>query len=124
MAIDITSVSNRVRAHVGVQLTGAPDLKTDYTSWTIEPSHVQVEYTYRQQLTEDGWKEHEWVATDIRVTGSRILKPAADGSRRLGKDIGSRRWYSPPERDPRPEWLEALVAELRPSGDVDLPGGE
>lgn len=122
MSIDIAPVRSHVKATVAVELSGAPDLTADTSKWPIQPFLLHAEYTYAQTEGEDGWTGHEWRLTFVRVSGHRILKAAADGSRRLGKDTGVRRWYTRRDLADLPDWVAKLVEELRPSGQVDLTG--
>lgn len=122
MSIDIKAARTLVKASVSVELSGAPDLVAEYTKWPISPYVLQVEYRYKQAEAEDGWTGHEWATADVRVNGHRILKPAADGSRRLGEQSGRRSWYTRNDLAAMPEWVKRLVEEMRPSGSVDVSG--
>jgi hypothetical protein len=113
---------------VTVSLTGAPEQKTTYTSRTIAPDTAVIRYLYEQQVTPDGWTEHSWLATDVQATGPRVLKPAADGSQRLGVDRHEARWYTvrsgrdvAADNPDMPEWLAGVIEQMRPSGGLDLP---
>lgn len=123
MDIDVTDVSNHVEATVRVSLTGAPELPASYLSRDIQPDHVAIRFQFGPGQHR-GW----WVAKNIEVSGHRILKPGPDGQQRLGKESHTARWYAGRSGDTQvdrdlPEWLDKLVSELRPSGQVTLPGG-
>lgn len=126
MTINVSKVESSTKATVRVHLDGTPDLKGDYVNRHMQPYFVSIEYTYRQH--QDGqWTTHEWAATSVKVVGSRILKPRPDGTQRLGMDTHDATWQSSgntdvqqDERKPLPEWLDRLVSDLRPSGDLTL----
>lgn len=125
MSIDISKIESSTKATVRVHLSSTPDLKANYVDRRIQPYFVVIEYAYRQHLDGD-WTTHEWTATFVRVVGHRILKPGPDGAQRLGKDTHDRSWsdrdIQRDERNPLPEWLDKIVSELRPSGDLTLVG--
>jgi hypothetical protein len=121
--IDITDVGSHTTTTVRVKLTGAPVLPASYLSRDILPFHVSITYVFGPGQHR-GW----WVARDVTVNGHRVLKPGPDGQRRLGKDDHKAHWYAGRAGDVQtdrdlPEWLDQLVSELRPSGQVTLPGG-
>ena len=117
--IDVTSVTSRAEATVTIGVTGTPALVVTYQTRSFQPDQIIVRFQYQPQTDTDGWTHHTWKRTSVAVTGPRILKPAADGSQRLGADRLS---YHPVYSDEAPEWLLKLVDELRPSGDVSLAG--
>jgi hypothetical protein len=121
--IDISDVSSHTEATVRVKFTGAPVLPASYLSRDIQPDHITVRYSFGPGQHR-GW----WVATNVDVSGQRVLKPGPDGQQRLGKERHSASWYGGRTRDVQtdrdlPEWLDQLVSELRPNGQVTLPGG-
>lgn len=122
VSIDIKSARTQVKAVVRVELSGAPDMTADYSKWQINPDSLTVEYHYKQAQGDDGWTGHQWTTFDVRVTGRRILKPAADGSRRLGEQSGRRSWYTRNQLADMPEWVKRLVEEMRPSGQIEAAG--
>src|SRR6476620_5338664 len=113
MAVTIYHRRTVATVVVTVNLTGTPEQKTTYTSRTISPDTVVIRYRYEQHVTQDGWTEHSWLASDVQVTGPRVLKPAADGSQRLGVDRHEARWYTVGSgRDvaaDMPEWLAETI---------------
>lgn len=119
--IDITDVSAEVTATVTVSLRPgtAPDMKSQYTDRVMQPDRVRVEYWFDAGL-------NCWFAINVKVTGHRLLKPAADGTPRIGKDkhsVSYGGWRKDVQADNGlPGWLDQLVDELRPSGLVSLPG--
>lgn len=119
--IDITDVSAEVTATVVVKLRPgtAPDMRAQYVDRMMQPDRVQVEYRFDAGLN---W----WFAISVKVTGHRLLKPAANGTPRIGKDTHSVSyggWRADVQADNGlPGWLDRLVIELRPSGQVSLPG--
>lgn len=130
MSIDIEKVEPFTMTTVRVHLSGAPDVKADYLDRYIQPYFVAIEYVYHQTVGEDGWTNHNWNCWSATVVGFRVLKPSKDGTRRLG-DATHRAGWSGYGRDgikadnprkPLPEWLDKLITELRPSGNLDLPG--
>lgn len=112
--IDIESVRTSVPVTVRVKLNGAPPLKASYSDRLFLPDYVKLRYAVSRV---EG--EAVWSCEDRDVSGPRILKPADDGSMRLGKDRCTRTFYSTYELVP---WLAQLIDELRPSGLPDLPG--
>lgn len=127
MEINVSKVESSTKATVRVHVSGTPDLKGDYVNRHIQPYFVAIEYTYRPHV-DAGWTVHGWQATSVKVVGSRILKPRPDGTQRLGMDTHDASWHSSgntdvqrDERKPLPEWLDRLVSDLRPSGDLFLP---
>jgi hypothetical protein len=121
--IDVTDVSSHTEATVRVKLTGAPELPASYLSRDIQPDHVSIKFVFGPGQHR-GW----WVAADVSVSGQRVLKAGPDGQQRLGKERHTAHWYGGRTRDVQtdrdlPEWLDNLVSELRPSGQVTLPGG-
>ena len=114
--IDVKSASSTTTSSVVLTLTGAPPLKVLYTNRQIDPGQVFFKYEYVPTTTEDGWTEHTWKLVSVRATGARILKPAADGSQRLGVEMPA---YEPVRLKDVPEWLLSLAREVRPSGSVD-----
>lgn len=117
--IDVTSVSSRAEATVTIGVTGAPPMKATYQTRGFLPEQITVKYVYKPQRDDDGWTHHTWTHTDVTAIGPRILKPAADGSQRLGAEHLR---YRPAYTDQLPEWLVKIVNELRPSGDIALAG--
>ena len=117
--IDVTSVTSHAEALVTITVSGAPPLKATCNTRYFQPELITVKYVYKPQREDDGWVHHIWAPTDVMVTGPRILKPAADGSQRLGVD-----WlrYFPCYGDEKPEWLTKIINELTPSGDIALAG--
>lgn len=116
--IDVTDVSGQVTATVNITVKGAEPLKVPYQDRHLWPDRIAVKYTYHSELV-DGWTEHHWIATDVTVVGPRILKPAPDGTMRLGVEILR---YHPMNLTDSPEWLRKLMVELRPSGEVTMAG--
>lgn len=121
MNIDITDVSAWavVKVKVNLKPGTAPDMKVSYQDRMMQPDCVMVEYRLDPAR---GW----WTADHITVVGARLLKPAPDGTPRIGKDR-PKSTYGGWNRDVQeeydlPEWLDNLVSELRPNGNVTLPG--
>lgn len=114
--IDVKSASSSTTSSVTLTLTGAPALDVLYTNRQIDPAQVFFKYEYAPVTSEDGWTEHTWNLVSVRATGARILKPAADGSQRLGVEVLA---YKPLYLKDTPEWLLSLAGEVRPSGSVD-----
>lgn len=114
--IDVKSASSSTTSSVTLTLTGAPPLKVLYTNRQLDPGQVFFKYEYTPTTTGDGWTEHTWDLVSVRATGARILKPAADGSQRLGAEVLA---YKPMSLKNAPEWLLSLANEVRPSGSVD-----
>ncbi|AKA61729.1 hypothetical protein SEA_YDN12_62 [Streptomyces phage YDN12] len=116
--LDVTEVSGHAFATVSVAVTGAPPLKATYQDRHFQPARIHVRYAYKPEAAE-GWTVHRWHAVEVTAVGPRILKPAPDGSQRLGvEDLR----YTPSKEDPLPEWLRQLAAELAPSGEVTMAG--
>jgi hypothetical protein len=128
--VNITVKPTRVYTTVKVEtdLKGAPEHKADYISRRIVPDRAIVTYRYHEQMTEDGWTQHRWLAMDVKLTGYRILKPAADGSQRLGVDRHEACWYTVrtgadlvADKPELPAWVAELIQRMRPSGELVLP---
>lgn len=117
--LDVTHVTSRAEATVTIGVAGAPPLKASYQERHFLPEQVMVTYLYKPQQGDDGWTAHRWVPVNVSVVGPRILKPAPDGTQRLGVE-GLRYHLSYGEQPP--EWLAKIVNELAPSGDIALAG--
>jgi hypothetical protein len=116
--LDVTEVTGHAFATVSVAVTDAPPLKATYQDRRFQPARIHIRYAYKPEAA-DGWTVHRWHAVDVTVVGPRILKPAPDGTQRLGvEDLR----YSPTSSDHCPEWLRHLMAELSPSGEVTMAG--
>ncbi|QBZ73555.1 hypothetical protein SEA_MISCHIEF19_70 [Streptomyces phage Mischief19] len=118
--VDVLKAETHTEATVRVDLTGAPQVKASYSDRHIVPAKLTVHYTYDPAA---GW----WRATSAKVTGPRVLKPKADGTLRLGQEWHDREWSVFGKGDVQvdkglPEWLDSLVSELRPAGEVSVPG--
>lgn len=121
--IDITDVSSHADVKVHVKFTTDLQVKATYLKHNIVPDLMVVTYAFGPGQHR-GW----WVAVDVMVAGHKVLKPAADGSVRLGKDRSKATWSAWGRKDVQtehnlPEELDKLVSELRPSGQVTLPAG-
>lgn len=116
--LDVTEVSGHAFASVSIGVTGAPPLKATYQERFFLPARIHVRYVYKPEAA-DGWTVHRWYPTDVSAVGPRILKPAPDGTQRLGVEDLT---YKPISQHDHPEWLRQLVAELSPSGEVTMAG--
>jgi hypothetical protein len=113
-----------VSAGVTAPLTGVPVLKVTNTR-DILPEHVRLSYMYATVE-----EQTVWICRSAQVSGHRVLKPAPDGSQRLGQEVRSGEWYSTLPlglEDLKfhreiPSWLRDLIVLLRPDGNVELPG--
>lgn len=132
MSIEIESVKTYAKSTCYISLSGTPEMKADLIDRQMQPYCVEIHYSYRQTATEGGWIEHSWHAVYVRVVGHRILNPGPDGAQRLGKATHKSSWYGhgtkgdvqdSGSRRPLPGWLDLIVSELRPSGDLTLVGG-
>lgn len=125
----IDSASTAVRSNVTVYVSGTPVMAASYTDREIAPDVVQITYTYHGERDANGWTTHWWHATDVKVTGYRVLKPGPKGEQRLsGKDNHTAHFSgyvgnSVQDKGEMPEWLDALVTHVRPSGEVHIWGG-
>lgn len=122
MSIDVTEVRAWASVSVTVKLDPATTepVKSPYGEGHFQPDYMSTGWRYD---TVTG----SWLCTDITVVGCRILKPAPDGTKRLGKDH-RKRSYGGWSRDvlvegEAPETLVKLARELQPSGELTLPGG-
>ena len=130
--IDIESAETQTTATVRVRLTGAPPVKASYVAHHIRPFYVEIRYVYRQTPSGlDGWIEHTWPAVQVKLIGGRILKPGPNGEQRIGKATHEADWSSYGTHDvqsnpscPLPEWLDKLVGEMRPHGDLSVVGAQ
>jgi hypothetical protein len=117
--IDVTEVKSHADVVVTVQLTGGPQVRATYLPFDIVVDWMSV--TYRYDVARN-W----WFALDVRAGGQKVLKPAPDGTRRLGKDRSKANWggwnRDVQESCNLPDELDKLVSELRPNGAVTLPG--
>lgn len=116
---DVTTVSSQVTATVNIGVTGTEALVATYQTRSFQPGRITVTYVYKPQRGDDGWTRHTWVPAKVSAVGPRILKPAADGSQRLGVEELR---YNPVNLNDAPEWLRKIISELTPSGDVTLVG--
>jgi hypothetical protein len=114
--IKVMSASGSAEAVVSIGVTGTPPLKATFQERQLQPERITVRYRYQAQVDTDGWTHHVWTRVNVVVDGPRILKPAADGSQRLGVEVLR---YNPVFED-LPEWLVKLADEFRPSGDIAL----
>lgn len=120
--IDVTDVKSWavVKVHVKLDPDTVSDMKVQYLNRRMLPDFFGAEYRFDASAD-------RWVCGCITITGHRLLKPAADGTRRVGKDRhkSTYGWSSGDvQADGKlPEWLDKLATELRPSGRVTLPGG-
>lgn len=110
-------------------------IETEHTArvwWNkreFQPQFAQVEYRYEVAGTDshDGF----WHAVKVTAAGPRVLKPAPDGSRRLGAETCRTEWshsidvqqFGSGRDNTVPEWLDDLVTDMRPSGHVQVPTG-
>lgn len=117
--IDVTTVSSFAEATVSIGVADAPPLTATYQTRQFLPNQIMITYRYRPLKGEDGWVTHDWIAVRATAVGPRILKPAEDGTMRLG--IENLR-YAPISTHDYPEWLVKLMHELKPSGDIALAG--
>lgn len=121
-AVQILEAATRTKANRHARITGAPELDATYLDQTIQPQHIWIRYVYHLVNGEP-----TWTATQIIVEGFRVLKPARDGSQRLGKQTHIATWTSwdlghrTTSRNQTPAWLDDVVEILRPSGGVGLP---
>lgn len=115
--MDVTEVTGSAFATVSIGVTDTPPLKATYQERYFQPRRIHVRFEYRPEAA-DGWTVHRWYPVDISAHGPRILKPAKDGSQRLGAE--DLRYKTISQRE-HPEWLRQLVSELAPSGEVVLP---
>lgn len=130
VGIDVVEVNSRVVADVEIRLTGAPEVKS-LTGPMIDPFLVVATYRYEAVPGDDRWASHEWHAMNVKVHGWKVLKSAANGTRRVsGKVSHEANWYGRadmPVDDERrktrlPDWLADLVNEARPSGHLAILG--
>lgn len=117
--IDVTDASGTAEATVTIWVTGTPLLTETYGKRDFVPTRLTMKYSYQPVTDEAGWTHHTWKPVIVTAMGPRILKPAADGSQRLGAGTLT---YNPIYVDDAPEWLLKLAAELAPSGEVTLAG--
>ena len=130
--IDIESAETQTTAVVRVRLTGAPPVKARYVDHHIRPFYVEIKYVYRQTRSDlDGWTEHRWAAEHVELNGYRILKPGPNGEQRIGKATHEAYWSRYGTRDVQsnpnntlPEWLDRLINEVRPNGDLTVVGAQ
>ena len=116
--LDVTEVTGHAFATVSIAVTGAPPLKATYQERFFQPARIHVRYEYKPEAA-DGWTVHRWHPVDVTAVGPRILKPAPDGTQRLGVEELK---FNPTWNREHPEWLRQLAAELAPSGEVTLAG--
>jgi len=130
--IHIESAETQTTAIVRVRITDAPPVKASYVAHHIRPFYVEIKYAYRQTRSDlDGWTEHTWPAVQVKLIGGRILKPGPNGEQRIGKATHEADWSSYGTRDvqsnpsrPLPEWLDKLISEMRPHGDLPVVGAQ
>lgn len=127
MRVMLTDTRSWADVVVHADVMGAPETKVTYLDQMMQPDQVRITYAYDAVAG-------RWVAHDVFTTGLRVLKPAADGTQRLGKDSHKSYWSSWGRKDIQvsrlsaaggselPEWLNKLVDELRPTGGVSMAG--
>lgn len=120
--LDISQVTTHTTVSVTIRFTGAPDHAAQYSRQDRRflPQYLEAEYEYDAGQS---W----WRVRSVTIVGPYILKPAADGSQRLGKGWGKYDWYGTSGRDMQergelPEWLDQVLSEIRPAGALELPG--
>lgn len=120
--IDITDVRTHSLVKVRVELTGAPEVKGQHRAdgKNFVPGYLAVDYTPDPE-------NDRWMAVNVSTSGPLVLKPGPDGEQRLGMSDGKHTWggwsRDVQEHHNPPEWLDQLINELRPSGNITLPGG-
>jgi hypothetical protein len=122
--MNIETAKLYVSARVTATLTGVPVLKVTNTR-DILPEHVTLSYVYATVE-----EQTVWVCRSARVGGHRVLKPAPDGSQRLGQEVHSGELYSSlplgledlKSNREVPTWLRDLIVLSRPDGNIELPG--
>lgn len=114
-------VETRASVSGAYLLSGAEELDLPWLDLSIKPANLEIVYRFGPGHHR-GW----WVATSVSVSGPIV--------RGRGKDLRSAtREFSNEGRDvqvsngnrvenPMPEWLDRMVSELRPSGQVYLAG--
>lgn len=119
--IEIIDARSQIEAKIVVHVTGAPVTPADYLSHVIAPDTVILHFSSDQDTV-------MWVCTKVKVTGARILKPATDGTQRLGKMNHSAEWFTyggmDLARNTRyhvPEWIRDLIEQARPVGAPSIP---
>lgn len=116
------SPRHKVAAVIEVSLHDAPVLDASYLNQKLVPYLLRVEYRYERG--EAGtWTTHWWQAVKVEVAGHRVLKPGPDGSLRVSATQTHKcAWYGADISESLPEWLDEIVSELRPSGEVQVLG--
>lgn len=107
--VDINKVSSTVDVTVRIELSGAPEMNSRLSNRLIQPGLAV--FQYRLIMTDAG---PVWRCYTADVHGTRILKPAPDGSVRLGKEVMRNSWSG--YLDNAPEWVVNLINEVRPNG--------
>lgn len=121
MSVGITNINSYTTTIVKADIAGLPDMTASYSTRRYRPDCIVIEFVFGPGQHR-GW----WVARSVRVSGRRILKTnAPDGSVRLSSLRAATCWYSlgtgtgdvQTDQD-LPEEVDAVVSELRPSGQV------
>lgn len=130
MTVRVTESATSVRAVTWIKVTDAPPVKADGVDRMISPYAVEISYVYHRTPTPDGWTEHRWLARGVTVHGRHILKPAKDGTEKLGVNVHRAAWSTSGSLDlvdvpyvgSPPEWILAVIEQQRPSGELALAG--
>jgi hypothetical protein len=130
MIVRVTESATSVQAVTWVKVADAPPVKADGIDLQISPYAVEISYVYHRVAGPDGWIEHRWLARGVAVHGQHILKPAKDGTERLGASVYRATWSSFGGRDlvdstsvgSPPEWVLVIIESHRPSGELFLAG--
>lgn len=130
MIVRVTESATSVRAVAYVKVTDAPPVKADGIDRQISPYAVEISYVYHRTSGPDGWVEHRWLARGVTVHGRHILKPAKDGTEKLGANVYRATWSSfggldlvdVPHVGSPPEWVMTIIEGQRPSGELAFAG--
>lgn len=128
MIAEMEDVTTQVVATCWIKVNGTPSLVAEDRAQDMQPHSIKVEYVYRQTHNKNGWVEHSWVARSVLVNGLRILKPAKDGTQRLGGTVQRCTWVlsmsggliNAIDGDCPPEWLAEIIEAVRPSGEMSV----
>lgn len=127
--IDIESVSSYSEVVLTLGVSGMDPVPGQYVRYDFLPQNIQVRYirVFRNDA-------YVWRCVNAALSGPRVLAPGKDGERRLGSSIHKQEWYSFGVEDvagqvevfsdntPLPDDLRKLINELRPSGELTMPG--
>lgn len=127
MGVSVGRIGTRTVSTTTVEVSDAPDLKAAYLGFMIAPRRVDIEFEHTSASNADGWTRDWWIACRVVVHGPKILKPGRNGERRLSATLHEAWWCDHRAEGVQaldlPEWLDEIVSDVRPHGELRVQGG-